>query len=216
MPHPLTAEALLSRLAALPPDQRDAELERLLGIDVHDDVSRSPGPDLIGYHPSGVAPALCALVEAGVEEDDLFVDLGCGLGKVAVLARLLCGARVRGIEVQRELLDRSPRVDGVELVHADVRQAPLDDGTVFYLYNPFTGDTLRAVLRRLHAVARHHAIVVCALGVELEHVAQTWLTPRPTEHFWLRVFDSVVPGVPARVACARPIDPRVRQLATGR
>lgn len=216
MPAQLTAEALLSRLVALPPGQRDAELERLLGIDVREDLSRSPGPELIGYHPSGVAPVLCALVEAGVEEDDLFVDLGCGLGKVAVLARLLCGARVRGIEVQRELLDRSPRVDGVELVHADVRHAPLEDGTVFFLYNPFTGDALRAVLARLQAVARHHAIVVCALGVELEHLAQSWLTPRPTEHFWLRVFDSVIPGVPARVVRARPSDPRVRQLAMER
>lgn len=213
MPAPLTAEVLLSRLAALPPDQRDAELERLLGIEVHDDLSRSPGPELIGYHPSGLAPVSCALIEAAVGEEDLFIDLGAGVGKVVALARLLCGARARGIEVQRALVDLSPRVEGVELVHADVRHAPLEDGTVFFLYNPFTGAALRDVLARLHAVAQHHGIVVCALGVDLE---RTWLQPRPVEHFWLQVLDSVVPGVPARVARARPIDPRVQQLALER
>jgi SAM-dependent methyltransferase len=212
----LTTDALLSCLAPLAPGARDEALERLLGIDEARDLWRSPGPELIGYHPSSVAAVSCALLEAAVGEDDLFIDLGAGVGKVVALARLLCGARARGIEVQGALVERSVRVDGVELVHADVRHAPLEDGTVFFLYNPFTGAVLRDVLARLNAVARHHAIVVCALGVELEHVAQAWLSPRPSEHFWLRVFDSVVPGVPARVPQARQVDPRVQRLALER
>jgi SAM-dependent methyltransferase len=212
----LTAELLLSRLAALPPEARDAELERLLGIDDTTGLSSCPGPELLGYHPSGVAPALCALLEASAGVDDLFIDLGSGLGKVAALSRLVCGARVRGIEVQQELIARAPRLDGVEFVHADVRHAAIEDGTIFFLYNPFTGSALREVLARLRGVAAHHAIVVCALGVSLEHATGDWLRPRPLEHFWLQVFDSHVPGVPPRVMRPRPVDPRVLQLAAER
>ena len=212
----LTGEILLSRLAALPPEARDAELERLLGI--HDAVTHStpPGPELLGYHASGVAPALCALLEAAAGEEDLFIDLGSGLGKVAVLSRLVSGARVRGIEVQEALIARAPRIDGVEFVHADVRQAAIEDGTIFFLYNPFTGSALREVLTRLRNVAAHHAIVVCALGVNLEHGNSDWLKLRPLEHFWLQVFDSHVPGVSPRMVKPRLVDPRAVQLAAER
>lgn len=209
----LTADELLCVLTALPPHQRDAELERLLGISEPVD-RRPPGPDLVGYHPSGLVPVLTAILEARVGADDLFVDLGAGLGKVTTLVRLLTGARVRGIELQPELLARAARLEGVELLHADAREAPLDDGTVFFLYNPFEGAALRVTLERLHRVAQHHAIVLCALGLTVNPVP--WLEPRPLEHFWLTVFDSVVPGIAPRRQTAARLDPRVRQLADER
>ena len=216
MSGPLTRDVLLSRLVSLAPEARDAELERLLGIADVGEHASSPGPELLGYFASGLAPAVQALLEASAGEDDVFIDLGSGLGKVAVLARLLSGARVRGIEVQRSLVARAPQLDGVEFVNGDVREAALEDGTVFFLYNPFTGSALRDVLTRLHEVARHHAIVVCALGISLEHGTQGWLAPRALRHFWLQVFDSTVPGVPARKVRSRPFDPRVHLLAQER
>jgi SAM-dependent methyltransferase len=209
----LTADGLLSGLVSFAPATRDAELERLLGISDPGEHATPPGPELIGYFASGLAPIVRALLEVPVGEDDVFIDLGSGLGKVAALARLLSGARVRGIELQRRLIDRAPTLEGVEFVHADVREAPLGDGTVFFLYNPFTGSVLREVLARLHEVARRHALVVCALGLSLR---EPWLVPRPLEHFWLQVFDSVVPAVPPRKPGSRTFDPRVHQLADER
>ncbi len=209
----MTGEALLAHLAAFPPDARDAEVERLLGI--ADADFTPPAPDCLGYHPSGVAPVVRALIEAPVTEDDLFVDLGSGLGKAAMLARLISGARARGIELQAALVARARQVavEGVEFIHADVREAPLDEGTVFFLYNPFTGAVLHEVLARLRAVAQRHAIVVCALGINLERGTGSWLKPREVDAFWLQVFDSVVPGVPPRVVTTSRFDARARLIA---
>lgn len=206
----LNGDELLSFLTALPPHSRDAALERVLGISGEIDP-RPPGPGLVGYHPSGLAPVLTMILEAGVGEGDLFVDLGAGVGKVTTLVKLLTRARVRGIELQPELLRRAPRLEGVELVQADAREAPIEDGTIFFLYNPFEGAALTAVLDRLHRVAQHHAIVVCALGLALGPTR--WLKARPLDHFWLTVFDSVVPTVPPRLATQADFDPRIRQLA---
>jgi SAM-dependent methyltransferase len=212
----VTGDQVLAELVALPVDARDAAVERLLGIVSDESLRASPGPELLGYHASGLSPVFYALMEAPVTERDVFVDLGSGLGKVAALARLISGARALGIEVQQNLVERSPKLDGVRYVHADVRDAPLDEGTVFFLYNPCTGGARKVLMERLHEVAQRHAIVVCALGMDVEHGTESWLVPRATDHFWLQLFDSVVPGVAPRCVARPDWDERVLQLARER
>ena len=205
---PLAQGEGVSWLIELAPSERDSAFEAWLGIggDVN---ALPPGDDLIGYHASALAPVVAALIEVGADEEDVFIDLGCGLGKVTALARMISGARVRGIELQSELISRAPKLEGVEYFHGDVRDAPLDDGTIFYLYNPFSGDVLTEVLRRLHELSKQRAITICTLGLSLK---EDWLQERTLEHFWLQIFDSR--GFPQRVR-SRPTDPRLARLATG-
>ena len=59
-------------------------------------------------------------------------------------------------------------------------------------------------MRRLHGVAGRHAIVVCALAVDLDRHAP-WLVARRIDAFWLTVYDSVVPGVAPREARRSPL-----------
>ena len=92
-------------------------------------------------------------------------------------------ARRRGIEVS--------------LDEGDARSAPIGDGTVFFLYLPFTGPVVAEVLDRLRAVASRRAIVVCTLGLDVERAAP-WLVRRPIESFWLTIYDSCEPRVPPR------------------
>jgi SAM-dependent methyltransferase len=194
----------LAWLASLPPHRRDAATEELLGIagSPAGAADAPPGEHLIGYHASGVASIVRALLEVPVVPRDVVVDLGAGLGKVVLLARLLTGATARGIELQAELALRARAAASlleldVRFEHADARHADLDDGTVFFLYLPFTGPVLAEVLSHLRTVAERRAIVVCALGVDLDRVAP-WLVARPLDAFWLSIYDSSVPGVPAR------------------
>jgi SAM-dependent methyltransferase len=138
-----------------------------------------------------------ALIEAPVRVDDVVIDLGAGLGKVVLLAHLLTGATTRGIELQPALVERAREAArrlgaSARFTHADVRDADLDDGTVFFLYLPFTGPALTRVLQRLHAIAKRRAIVVCSLGLDLDREA-SWLVRRPIDSFWLALYDSSVP-----------------------
>jgi len=193
-------DAWLEWLSAMPPRERDAAVEGWLGLGRHGHTP--PADGLIGYHPSGVAPIVRALAEVPVVADDVFVDLGAGLGKVVLLTRFLTGATSRGIEIQPALVEGARVRAGAlgidaAFAHGDVREADLDDGTVFFLYTPCTGVALDAVLERLHAVARRRAIVVCALGFDIAR-RHTWLVPRPVDAFWLTMYDSVVPGVAPR------------------
>ncbi|MCX7916211.1 MAG: hypothetical protein N3A53_07915 [Verrucomicrobiae bacterium] len=135
------------------------------------------------------ARALLELVDrVPMGVDDLFYDLGSGLGEVVILVHLLTGVRARGIEIQPTFCEYARRcaaqfdLTGVEFIHADARELTYEDGTVFYLFTPFIGTTLRTVLNRLQHVAALHPITVCTLGP---------CTPTVCAQPWLRSIDDV-------------------------
>lgn len=203
----MSPDDLLATIASVAPHDRDAVVEAHLGLG--EASSASPGRELVGYHASSVAAIVRTLIEVPVTEDDVFIDLGSGLGLVVVLANLLTGATARGIEMQPALVERARafavRHDArVDFVNVDMRKAAafIEEGTVFFLYLPCTGSALEELLERLHEVAARRAIVICALGVDLERFAG-WLARRSVDSFWLAIYDSVVPGVAPRPTRAR-------------
>src|SRR5262249_28728782 len=100
----LRGSALRALIEAQPYRDRDVFVDELLGID-------QPPPDeplprgAVPYLPCAVDEILAFAREIG--PTDRFVDLGSGLGRVAILVHLLTGAASRGIEIQQSLVDRS-------------------------------------------------------------------------------------------------------------
>lgn len=194
----LRGAELLELVLSIPFRERDLWIDELLGFEgpPPDDV-----PDLprgcVPYLPCGVEEILAMVREVPVRPDDELVDLGSGLDRVVIVAHLLSGARATGVEIQEPLV-RSARarcaelgLAGVSFVHGDASGAELD-GSIFFLYAPFNGEMLTAVLRRLEDVARRRPIVVCAVGLELEGLR--WLTPRTRTSASLVLYDSRMPG----------------------
>lgn len=192
----LRGMALLELLRSVPPFDRDAWVDELLGIEAPPPDSPDLPRGAVPYLPCGVEEILAMLAEAPVQAHDELVDLGSGLGRVAILAHLLTGARASGVEIQEPLV-RSARARCAELaladvsfVHGNAADTALD-GSVFFLYAPFNGAMLARVLRRLEEVARRRPIVLCAVGLELPDVP--WLLPRRSSNVALTLYDSHVP-----------------------
>ena len=143
-------------------------------------------PDFVPFHESSDEIVEEALREAKVGPGDVFIDLGAGLGKVVEAAKRT-GAIARGMEIQGDLVEKA-RALGRDVVCADAREAELGDGTVFYLYSPFTGRVLEGVMERLREVARKRPIRICAVAVDVD---RPWLRRRQLESFWLAVYDSI-------------------------
>jgi hypothetical protein len=193
--------ALLELLLAVPVRDRDAWVDELLGFE-------EPSPDVadlprgsVPYVPTGVEEILTMVLEAPVRPDDELVDLGSGLGRVVILAHLLTGARAHGVEIQGPLVGQAMarsvalNLSHVSFAHANAADVALD-GSIFFLYAPFNGEMLAAVLRRIEEVARRRPIVVCAVGLEFRDVA--WLRPRNISNVSVALYDSHVPGVRGR------------------
>jgi SAM-dependent methyltransferase len=172
----------------------DAAIEEHLGVRAPERSSTPPGPDLVGYHASGARAVLEAVELAPIREGDVVIDLGAGLGKPGLLIHLLTGARVRGIELQADLVQDArlaiarAALDAVTIVQGDAAEAPIDDGTVFFLYSPFTGPVLERVAERLDELASRRRIVVCTLGIDLPRSVKN-LVRRPLDSFWLAIHD---------------------------
>jgi len=115
-------------------------------------------PDHVYYAPSPWHVLPRALRYLGVSDRDVFVEFGCGKGRVVHQAATRPFRRVVGVEIspvlaeaaRRGLAARSyqHRCRDVEIVVADVRAFRVpDDLTIGYFYYPFKGETFESVLR---------------------------------------------------------------------
>jgi SAM-dependent methyltransferase len=119
-------------------------------------------PDRVDHIPSFWWTLDRILPADEVRPDDVFLDLGSGMGRTVLAAATTYSfRRVTGVEISPELhkialenVDRNhARLRSpVELVNADVLDYSIpDDVTVVYLYNPFLGDIFQHVLDALEA-----------------------------------------------------------------
>jgi precorrin-6B methylase 2 len=96
-----------------------------------------------------------ALDYLDITPDDVFVDFGCGKGRVLAFAAIKRPRRVVGVELVEKYaeiaranahtLTRKLKVP-VEVRTGDAAFCSIDDGTIYYLFNPFGTSTLQSVL----------------------------------------------------------------------
>jgi SAM-dependent methyltransferase len=146
-------------------DRRDGfdSLDVLIAALLNDGAPGEPTvalePQMVAYQPTPARVIVELLERAQLTRQDTFYDLGAGLGHVCVLASVLSEARVKGVEIEPAYCDyarqMAMRVGArVEILEGDARRVPFEDGTVFFLFTPFRGELLRAVLQRLPRQAR--------------------------------------------------------------
>jgi SAM-dependent methyltransferase len=182
-------------------DALDALIDGALDLNVIPAPTRRPEREMIHLEPTPARVVLEVVDRVDWQPEDVFYDLGSGLGQVPTLVHLLTGVWAVGVEIEPAYC-RVARagaealgISEVSFVQADARAADYGPGTVFYLFTPFVGEMLQAVLDRLHDQTRGRAITVCSYGPCCPHVArQAWLRcsdPDPEHEFKLALFESL-------------------------
>ena len=159
--------------------------DRPLGVDTTSEVALSAlglqDAERVDYEPSGWLGVRRALARMDVREDDVFLDLGSGKGRVVLQAAQRPFRRVIGVELAGELHDIALRnveiarpklcCQDVELVRADVMEYRVpDDVTVVYMCNPFRGGIFDAATQALiDSVDRAPRTVRLIYQVPTEH-----------------------------------------------
>ncbi|WP_201313826.1 hypothetical protein [Dyella sp. EPa41] len=165
-------------------DHLDGLLSDVFAFDEPTDPIAPLEPDMVFYQPTPVRHIFDLVERSCITNNDVFIDLGSGLGHVPILVAILTGARCVGIEQEHiyaglaQRCAESLKLDTVSFEARDVRDADFSDGTVFHLYTPFTGAILRGVLDTLRIKAERRAMRITSFGPCTSIVAaEPWLTP---------------------------------------
>jgi 16S rRNA G966 N2-methylase RsmD len=118
--------------------------------------------DRVYYIPANWWTLRRTLPRREMTADDVFIDLGSGMGRMVLEATRYPFKRVIGVELSRDLHDiartnlergrQRRRCGDVQLVHSDVLEYDVpDDVTVVFMNNPFRGPVFVTVVERLVA-----------------------------------------------------------------
>jgi len=163
-------------------DRFDDFLTHLFQVDYEPSETRNRTEEMVYLQPTPGRIILDMINEVSFTDADCFYDLGSGLGRVPILVSLLTGVRAVGIEYEPTYVQFSRysaqklRISNVAFRNGDARDADISDGTVFFMYTPFTGNILRLVLNRLRALSGRKSITLCTYGPCTPTIEQeTWL-----------------------------------------
>lgn len=119
-------------------------------------------PERVRYEPTGWLDLGRIFRACPPEPGDVFLDYGCGKGRVLLAAARKDYAKVIGVEIAPEMCDiaranleterERRRCGAVEVVAADVTEWDVpDDVTVIFMHNPFRGEVFEAAMQRVLA-----------------------------------------------------------------
>lgn len=141
-------------------------------------AAREPGMVYYQKTPARIILELAAKLTS----QDVFYDLGSGLGQVPLLVRLLSGATAIGVEIEpaycryAQVNADALRLTRVHFINADARSVSYADGSAFFLFTPFTGHLLQTVLNQLQQVAQQKPLRLFSYGPgTLALTQQPWL-----------------------------------------
>lgn len=171
---------------------RARAIDRYLRIDTINPTSISERVtihhDSVHYEPPDYPRIWRTIRELQLKDSDVVYDIGCGMGRVLCLFARQRVSRVIGIEISPELTDRAARnlisvrgrIAPATAIVGDAARSCYDDGTVYFMYNPFGEGTLRDVLHRIqHSIHMSPRFIrIVYMNPVFEHVVddQEWLT----------------------------------------
>jgi hypothetical protein len=162
-------------------DEMDLLVNGLLEVPIVPSEPDERDAGMMFYQPTPARIILTIIDKLQMQADDIFYDLGSGIGHVPILINLLTDVRTKGVELEESYVRYSDAclkklgITDVEFIQADARDVAYD-GTVFYMYTPFTGELLQQVLTKLETTSKEKSIRVCTYGpCTLQVSKQSWL-----------------------------------------
>ena len=131
--------------------------EYRLGINTRGALPSTVVSDAVPYSTVPYCMIMKILRQLALEPSDVFVDIGCGKGRVLCCASRFRIRQIIGVEIDKDLCAtaqrNAQRVRGrrspVSITHVAAQEFDYRAGTVYYLFCPFGAATLAQVLMRI-------------------------------------------------------------------
>jgi hypothetical protein len=164
-------------------DNQDAFINGLLTNQPLPEATIEQQPEMVFYQQTAARVIFEMADRARLTPNDVFFDLGSGLGQVAILINLLTGAKARGVEYEPAYCDYATscasnlNLADVKFINTTAQNGNYAEGTVFFMYTPFEGVMLQEMLDILKKEAQQKTIRIFTYGPCSPNVArQSWLS----------------------------------------
>lgn len=181
-------------------DNLDIFINGLASFQTMPEQTKDLEPEMVYYQKTPARIIFKLAEKAHFIKEDVFFDLGSGLGQVAILVNLLTGITVKGIEFEPTFCDYAMdcttelNLSNVTFINADAREADYSGGTIFFMFTPFKGEILQEVLETLRKESLLRKIKIITYGPCTAEVAlKSWLnfaSPKDDNIYKLGVFNS--------------------------
>ena len=166
-------------------DSLDIFLNGLLFRQNHPVETKEREPEMVYYQKTPARFILELIRKAEFKPQDVFFDLGSGLGQVVILVNLLSAVISKGIEFEPAFCNYARtcaadlNLNQVDFLNEDARYADYSLGTHFFMYTPFEGKILQDTLQNLKGEAKKRKLKIFTFGSCTPEVAQVdWLEKR--------------------------------------
>jgi hypothetical protein len=182
-------------------DNLDIFINGLLCFDPMPEPTIDLEPEMVFYQKTPARIVFEMVEKAEFNKDDVFFDLGSGLGQLGILVNLLTGIRTIGVEFEPAFCDYARdcteklSLPKIAFLNTDARSADYGEGTVFFMYTPFKGEIMTDVLEVLRQESLKRKIKIIAYGpCTAQLVSQNWLyaeNPNEGDLYKLGIFTSL-------------------------
>lgn len=188
--HPEEVRSFLAQLHGSDEQMDSVAIDHLIGIkpeQVERDVDmrkleQQYGHEQFPYQGTPYEFIRQFLKELNLTDQDVLYDLGCGYGRVLLYGAMTTPGKYRGIEIVPERVVAANAIkdkfnlDNVDFRQGNVLEQDYTDGSVFFLFSPFTRETLEKVGEQLKQLAKTKKIRVVSLGPSTSYFnSQPWL-----------------------------------------
>ncbi|WP_165798367.1 class I SAM-dependent methyltransferase [Chitinophaga costaii] len=163
-------------------DSLDVLINGLSNIPTMPVQTKNLEPEMITFYKTPARVVFELVEKVQFREEDVFFDIGAGLGQVSILVNLLTGIKVRGVEFEPAFYNYAQecaaalQLSNVLFLNEDARNTDYSTGTVFFMFTPFKGEILQAVLALLQQESLHRKIKLVTYGPCTPYVSlQPWL-----------------------------------------
>lgn len=164
-------------------DNLDVFVNGLLAYNTIPEPILSRTPEMVFYQQTPARIILELIEQAQLEPDDVFFDIGSGLGQVGIIVNLISNATTYGIEYEPAYCNYAKtcasdlNLLNVHFINTDARKADYSQGTVFFMYTPFKGSMLNDMLLILQKESQNRPIRVFTYGPCSSQLTRyNWLT----------------------------------------
>jgi predicted RNA methylase len=151
--------------------------EYKLGVNTRGIVNDATESDSHYYSTIPYHPTLAILHSLSLRSSDVFVDIGCGKGRVLCCASRFRIREVIGVEMDKALCDiaeyNAKKVHGrksiIKTFNVSAEDFNYRTGTVYYLFNPFGVSTMSRVLTKMERSLRSQSRKLTIVYVNSVH-----------------------------------------------